>query len=562
MRGRVRDPDKPLILVVDDDRTVRLMLRYALEADGYTVIEAKDGARALSEYERLQPDIVLMDAVMPVMDGFTACSRLRELPGGGRTPVLIITALEDEKLVDLAFKSGAADFITKPIHLEALRHRVRRLLRAKQTEVLLEQSEAGAQSVISSALDGIITVNDNGLIQSFNPAAERIFGYTAEEAIGKHVKEMMPGAYRQRDGHIPAGQDAAQKKVKSVSREISGRRKDGSAIPLEVTISGFYTGEQRLITVRDITERKQAEEKLRLAAKVFESIAEGIMVTDIEGTIQSVNPTFTTITGYSEEEVVGKNPRLFESEQPGDERYQNVRASLRETGQWHGEIRARRKNGETFPAWASVNVIKDEQGRGTQYVMVFTDATERVRLQEEQQRLQEQTARLQRLASLSAMSAGIAHEINQPLNSIKVLADGMLYWYKKGRPLEIAKVIENLKKISAQAGRIDEIIKHMRFFAGVGQAAELEPCNLNDAVNGALSILGRQLSSHGIVVKKSLAGNLPEVRGNANRLEEVVINLLVNAMRALDTVSHTEKEISCATRLGKAGGGGNFGNCR
>ena len=555
MSAPIPKAGKPVVLVVDDDRIVRLMLRRVLEDEGYEVAEAEDGAQAVAVYERLQPDMVLMDAMMPVMDGFTACARLRELPGGDRTPVLIVTGLEDDKSVELAFESGAADFIPKPIHWAALRHRVRRLLRARRTEILLERSETGVQSVITHALNGIITVDEHGLIQSFNPAAERIFGYRSSEVIGQDIRLLMPHAYRRQDSYLRSDQRAAEKEVRGVTREITGRRRDGTIIPIEITISGFYAGEQRLFTVRDITERKQAEHKLRLAAKVFESIAEGIVVTDSEGTIQSVNPGFTAITGYSEEEVTGKNLPLFESGQHEAEFQQNIWASLRKTGQWQGEIWARRKNGETYPSWTSINAIKDERGRTTQYVAVFIDITERVKLREERQRLQEQTARVERLASLSAMSAGIAHEINQPLNAIKVLADGMLYWYKKGHPLDLGKVIESLQKISAQAGRIDEIIKHVRSFTRAGDVTELAPCNLNVAVNGALDILGRQLSAHGVVVRKELTENLPEVLGNASRLEEVVINLLVNAMQALDALSHTEKEISCVTRLGKIGKG-------
>ncbi|MCL6559438.1 MAG: PAS domain S-box protein, partial [Firmicutes bacterium] len=356
------------------------------------------------------------------------------------------------------------------------------------------------------------------------------------------------------DGYLPNVQHAAGVKVKSVSREITALRKDGTVIPIEITISGFYAGKQRLFTVRDISERKQAEEKLRLAAKVFESVTEGIMVTDVEGTIQSVNPGFTAITGYSEEEIIGNNVRLLESGWQSAEFYEKVWRSMRETGQWQGEIWSRRKHGEIYPAWLSISAVKGEREETRQYIAVLSDITERVRLREERQRLQEQTARVERLASLSAMSAGIAHEINQPLNAIKVLADGMLYWYKKGHPLDLGKVIESLQKISAQAGRINEIIKHIRSFARVGDVTELAPCNLNVAVNGAMDILGRQLSAHGIVVRKELTENLPEVLGNASRLEEVVINLLVNAMQALDAVSRAEKEISCVTRPGKIRG--------
>ncbi len=134
MNGHAPPSGEPLILVVDDDPATRLILRRALERDGYRVEEAADGAAALERFERLGPDLILMDAVMPGMDGFTACARLQRLPGGALTPVLIITVLDDEASVDRAFGSGASDYIQKPIRWAVLRQRVRRMLTESRAE--------------------------------------------------------------------------------------------------------------------------------------------------------------------------------------------------------------------------------------------------------------------------------------------------------------------------------------------------------------------------------------------------------------------------------------------
>jgi len=131
-----------LILVIDDDRLMRIQLRRAMEQEGYQVTEAIDGEEGLAAYTCLKPDIVLVDGMMPVMDGFTCCKLIRSLPGGNSTPILMITALEDEESVDQAFEAGAIDYITKPIHWAVLRQRVRRLLEASRaSEELRQQSE-------------------------------------------------------------------------------------------------------------------------------------------------------------------------------------------------------------------------------------------------------------------------------------------------------------------------------------------------------------------------------------------------------------------------------------
>uniref|UniRef100_A0A7C1FD31 histidine kinase n=1 Tax=Ammonifex degensii TaxID=42838 RepID=A0A7C1FD31_9THEO len=442
----------------------------------------------------------------------------------------------------------ATDVISKPITWEVLRHRVQRLLRLRNAEVLLQRSEARRVSLLNQTLEGIITVDEEGRIQSFNPAAERIFGYSAAEVTGKPIRMLMPGAYRQRECYLPRETYLGGDAPTSVTREITGYCKGGAVIPVEVTISGFYAGEQRLFIVRDISARKEAERRLRLAAKVFESILEGIVVAGMDGTVQSVNPAFTVMTGYTEEEIKGNTVAVLWSEELRASFSGKVWDWFRRSGHWQGEVQVRRKNGTTFPALLSLAAIGNGRDQPTECVVVLTDLSEQAKLREEQRRLQEHTAKLERLASLGTMSAGIAHEINQPLNVIRILTDGMLFWHKRERPLEPDKVIENLEKISAQISRIDEIIKHMRSFANIGRdMGKPEPVSLNDAVNGALGMLGRQLAVHGIVVRRMLAPGLPVVRGHTGRLEEIVVNLVVNAMQALDKVNRTEKEIVCRT---------------
>jgi len=123
-----------LVLVVDDDRSTRSALRYALQRSGFTVEEAGDGAQALAQIGRIDPDVILMDAMMPEMDGFTACAKLQEMPRGKDIPVLMITALEDEHSIQRAFAAGASDYIAKPLNLAVVNQRVRRIVEANRAE--------------------------------------------------------------------------------------------------------------------------------------------------------------------------------------------------------------------------------------------------------------------------------------------------------------------------------------------------------------------------------------------------------------------------------------------
>ncbi|HBL14836.1 MAG TPA: diguanylate cyclase response regulator [Cyanobacteria bacterium UBA11162] len=122
---------KPLILIVDDEKTLRLVLRHAMEQEGYQVIEVNDGDQCLAVCQQQLPDIILLDAMMPVVDGFTCCAQLHTTFGEQCPPILMITGLNNQESVDRAFEAGATDYITKPIHWAVLRQRVRRLLQTQ-----------------------------------------------------------------------------------------------------------------------------------------------------------------------------------------------------------------------------------------------------------------------------------------------------------------------------------------------------------------------------------------------------------------------------------------------
>jgi CheY-like chemotaxis protein/nitrogen-specific signal transduction histidine kinase len=130
----------PLILIVDDDEVVRQILCEKVQQDGYQVRTARNGEEAIFIYQEIQPDLVLMDGLMPGMDGFECCERLKQLPGGDLTPVLMITGLDDNTSLDRAYAVGAADYITKPIHWAVLRQRVKHILDRSHLHRQLEAS--------------------------------------------------------------------------------------------------------------------------------------------------------------------------------------------------------------------------------------------------------------------------------------------------------------------------------------------------------------------------------------------------------------------------------------
>jgi len=132
---------KPLVLVVDDDIAGLLMASEALASDGFEVIEAEDGQEAAEQFAKHKPDVIIMDVVMPRMDGFASCAKIRTSEGGQHVPILMITGLEDVDSIQRAYEVGATDFVTKPINFFLLPYRVRYMMRAKKTADALRESQ-------------------------------------------------------------------------------------------------------------------------------------------------------------------------------------------------------------------------------------------------------------------------------------------------------------------------------------------------------------------------------------------------------------------------------------
>lgn len=264
MYKKMIDSRSTLVMVVDDSKYMRLTIVDFLKKIGYEVLEAENGKQALALYEDKKPDIILMDKLMPVMDGITACKELQKLPGGSLTPVIMITSQEDEDSVEQAFQAGATDYISKPIHWAVLRNRIKRLVNARYTEISLAESEAFAQSIINYALDGIITVDKDGKIRSFNPASEHIFGYNFDEIIGKNIKILIPEFLSKVYNEIHSVNHNGTN-ITGITREITGHRKDTTTFPLELTVSQFYSNEEPvfIIIFRDVSERYHYEETIR-----------------------------------------------------------------------------------------------------------------------------------------------------------------------------------------------------------------------------------------------------------------------------------------------------------
>lgn len=254
--------------------------------------------------------------------------------------------------------------------------------RSEAERAHLEQQEMFGL-LLNSTAEGIYGVDVNGICTFVNPACLRMLGYEdAGELVGKPIHSLIHHSYE--DGsHYPMSECAVrlstrEGKTAHADNEVHWRR-DGSRFPVEFWSHPIYRNDQlagAVVTFVDITERKQTEDRLQLTANVFTHAREGILITDATGTIVEVNDTFTEITGYCREEVLGKNPRLLQSGRQSPEFYTEMWGTLVEKGYWSGEMWNQRKDGSEFAERISISAVHDKQGNTISYLSLFTDITE------------------------------------------------------------------------------------------------------------------------------------------------------------------------------------------
>lgn len=248
----------------------------------------------------------------------------------------------------------------------------------KQAEAALERILSEQEVILNNSMVGIAFVSPKRKLRRLNRKLAEIFGYPQEELEGKKTEHLYPSI----EEYVQVGRDILKsfREGSIYSTERLMRRRNGELfwtrmfsqrIDPQDLLKGY------IWTVEDITERKHADENLQLAATIFETVSEAVFVTDTENRIIMVNPAFTIITGYSESEVLGRNPKMLGSGRHGTEFYTDMWKNLTETGQWQGEIWNRRKNGEVYPEWLSITTIRDGETGLVQHVAIFNDITKR-----------------------------------------------------------------------------------------------------------------------------------------------------------------------------------------
>ncbi|HEY3326774.1 MAG TPA: EAL domain-containing protein [Novimethylophilus sp.] len=240
-----------------------------------------------------------------------------------------------------------------------------------------------AAQVFQRSSEAIIVTDRDNAILSVNPAFTGVTGYTPDEVIGRNPRIFSSGRH---DRAFYQKMWGSLLTTGHWHGEVWNRRKNGDIFPEWLSITAVHddSGQvsHHIAIFSDIGEIKRAQTDLQLAAQVFESSSEAITITDHDNRILSVNRAFTEVTGYTPDEVTGRNPRMFSSGRHDRAFYQKMWNSLLTTGHWRGEIWNRRKNGDIYPEWLSITAVRDDSGQVSHYIGMFSDISEIKRTEE------------------------------------------------------------------------------------------------------------------------------------------------------------------------------------
>lgn len=399
----------------------------------------------------------------------------------------------------------------------------------------LRESEEKFRSMCYSAQDAIIMMDDGGEITFWNKAAQEIMGYSAEEALGKNLHDLIAPERFRADARVGVSTFRSTGEGSLFSRVVSvtAIRKNGTEFPVEMSLSKFKLTDRwhAVGIIRDVSKLKRAESQLRLLGMVINQASEVVITTDTKGYITYVNPAFENISGYSREEVLGKSPEMFTSDQRGKEFYRELWKDVSNGNIWKGTLESKKKDGTPYTEEATISPVYSDEGKLVSYVAVKRDVTLERQLEIRREELQEKLERAKRMESLGILAGGVAHDLNNILSPIVGYSELILMDTD-----EDDLVHKQVGIINKSAQDAADVIQDLLTLARRGRY-QMKPININDVVKSYLESPGYQkcVKTHSETrVSVNLDDSLPHITGSAPHLLKVIMNLIVNAFDAME----------------------------
>ncbi|AKJ63805.1 Multi-sensor hybrid histidine kinase [Kiritimatiella glycovorans] len=489
-------------------------MRRVLERLGHEVEITCDGAEAL---ERLTaPDaarLAIMDWMMPELDGLDVCRRVKNLGSMNPVYVIVLTARREKEDLLQAFEAGADDFISKPFDQDELAARLQVGQRIIEQQSLLS-------SLIDSIPDLIYFSDGSGRCLGCNRAFARYVGRNRTEIVGSRPPDFFDRAraeeYRELRERIERD-EAPSRYSKWVTYP------DGESRLMDCVTTPFHGPHEEMIgwieVSRDITERHRIDREHRRLAAVVEQAAEAIMITDLDGNIQYVNPAFQQLTGYATEDAVGCTPNILKSGTHEDAYYRKIWTALEKGEIWNGRFTNRGKNGHFFEAESVIFPIRNREGEITNYASIMKDVTQELHLEA-------QLRQAQKMNAVGQLAGGVAHDFNNLLMVIRNSAQFALEG--KESPEEVE---EDLTAVIDAAKQAATLTRQLLAFSRK-QVLSPRQLDLNEVVLGLENMLQRVIPEN-IRIRYNVAEDPCLCRVDHGQIEQVIVNMAVNARDAM-----------------------------
>jgi two-component system NtrC family sensor kinase len=409
----------------------------------------------------------------------------------------------------------------------------------KRAEKALEESEEKFRRLVEEMNDGYCVLQGARVVFA-NARGAEMFGYAQEEVIDRTVQELLTPEIVSDLSKVRAKRQRGEAVPQQYETLLVG--KEGTTRPVELSTRVIdYTGKPALsVVLRDITERKRAEETLLLKEKAIENSVSAIAMSDMEGRVTYLNRACMRFWGgANKEELLGKPYWLLLK---SDDVVKDIATAMFKNDVWEGELVAARKNGEEVTVQVSAAMVRDEHGNPIQTISSFLDITELRRLGEEKQRMEEQLQITGRLAAVGELTAGVAHELNNPLAAVQAYAELL---NERDDLDETTK--SDVETIYKEAQRASRITSNLLSFAR-RYKPEKGLISINDVLRKSLELHAYRMKVNNIEIVADLDPDLPMLMADFHQMQQVFVNIITNAEQAM-TEAHGRGSLHVKTRI-------------
>lgn len=519
------EPATRVLLIEDDPGTTRLVQGMLGSVEGeFTVEHANCLSAGLTRLAAGGVDLILLDLGLPDSSGLATFDRVQaDAPG---VPIVVLGHGDDEAPAIEAARRGAQDYVVKGrMDAHTLGRTVRYAIERARGEAALSESQRALATLMGN-LPGMAyrcRNNENWSMEFVSSGCHELTGYQPRDLINDKLTSFGQLIHPddRRDGWDEV--QLALKENRPFQLTYRIRTATGEEKWVWEQGVGVRSPEGEIVALEgliiDMSERRRAEQASKLLATAVEQGAEAIIITDLDGTIQYVNPSFEHITGYSREDAVGKTPAILKSGKHDGEFYREMWETLGRGEVWTGHFINRKKDGTLYRQDATISPVRDASGAIVNYVSVARDATR-------ERELEEQLQQSQKMEAIGQLAGGIAHDFNNLLTAILGNSELLLNRVASDDPRRM-----DLEEIRQAGMRAAGLTRQLLAFS---RRQVLEPVvlDLNEVVSNVSTMIVRLIGEH-VELATKLSPELGLVNADPGQIEQVILNLAVNARDAM-----------------------------